>query len=303
MRKITKTAFRWASLLMLVFGISINLTAQEFEVRSYAGATYYLGDLAPYSHNLSSSQGKFTAGVSFGWKFDEVFTLSLKYLSGTIVGDDNYSKDPIRRKRNLNFFSNINEYGLVLDVYVTTVVPDLKKYGLDFYLTTGFNIFTFNPKTYYDGELIELQPLGTEGQGIASFKTPEKYKLVQPSFAIGVGLDFSLTKNIKLGIEVAPRLTWTDYIDDVSGHYIGTTEQMDEQGQLTAKLANRLGEYANPGSGEIIEVVTGDQRGDSKDNDWYLMTLGYISYRFGGPVAAIKKAEEMKVLEEKEKSK
>jgi len=271
--------------------------SQQFEARTIAGASYYLGDLAPFRHNLSSSEGKFAGGVSLGWKFDEVFTLSARYIYGTLTGDDKNSNDYVRRKRNLNFTSPLHEFGITLDVYVTTVAPAIKKFGLDFYITTGYNLFYYNPQTEFQGETISLQPLGTEGQGVAAFGNNRKYKLIQPSFAIGVGWDFKISENVKLGFEIAPRLTWTDYIDDVSGTYIGTNDQILEQGELTAALANRKGEYVfGIASSEIVEVETGQQRGDRNDNDWYLMTLSYISYRFGGPVAAIKKANKLKEI-------
>lgn len=273
------------------------LLAQQYEVRSYIGASYYLGDLAPFTHNLSTSQGKLALGASIGWKFDEVFTLNFKYIYAQLAGDDSRANDFTRRRRNLNFQTNLNEFGASLDIYVTTVIPKLEKYGIDIFIAPAFNIFKFNPKTEYQGEMIELQPLGTEGQGVTQFGNQKKYKLWQPSFALGLGFDFKLWDKLRLGMEIVPRMTFTDYLDDVSGRYIGTELQQDVQGDLVAALANRRGEYIfGVTAGEIDPVESGELRGDGRDNDWYLMTLSYISYRFGGPVAKKEIEEKLKNL-------
>lgn len=295
---IFKSVIRFVVCVFMSFMTMGIGNAQEYELRTYVGATYYLGDLAPFTHTLSTSQGKLAKGISIGWKFDEVFTLSFKYLNGELVGDDKNANDVTRRRRNLNFVSDIHEYGIALDIYLTTVIPKLHKYGLDFYLAPAFNIFKFNPKTEYQGEMVELQPLGTEGQGVDEFGTKDKYKLIQPSFALGLGFNFKLGDKIRLGFELVPRMTFTDYLDDVSGVYISTEDQKQLQGDLTTALANRKGEYIfGINSGEVEPVLTGEQRGDGRDNDWYLMTLSYVSYRFGGPVAEKEKLAKLEKIQ------
>jgi len=180
---------------------------------------------------------------------------------------------------------------LFADIELNSLLTFLDNYGINLFLTNGIAIFKFNPQAYFDGQLVELQPLGTEGQGIPEFNRSKPYKLLQLSLATGIGFDFSVGKTLNFGIEIVPRKTFTDHLDDVSGSYINFDEQLDAQGSLTAYLANRTGELNN---GIPTNFKTGNQRGDPTDDDWYLLTSLYMSYRF----PASKDKKDLKTIEE-----
>ena len=157
----------------------------------------------------------------------------------------------------------------------------LDKYGIDIYYTTGINIFKFAPQTTLlspsgQFELIDLQPLGTEGQGLPGFE--DKYSLTQINIPFGIGFKFQLFDNIELGFEFVPRYTFTDYLDDVSRDYVNYDELMAANRPLAARLANRTGEYLGTGP---IKVETGTPRGDPEGNDWYFFGAAYVAYNFG----------------------
>jgi hypothetical protein len=129
-----------------------------------------------------------------------------------------------------------------------------------------------NPKTKYNGEWIDLQELGTEGQG-TELNSDDRYKLFQFSIPIGVGIKFSLGKFIVLGLEYGVRKTFTDYIDDVkSDTYIDALELSKTNGPLSAKLSNRS-----------LDGNTFGKRGTSTTKDWYFNTAITLTIKLGKP--------------------
>jgi len=266
--------------IFIVLFSSAKLDAQEYEFRFYVGANYYLGDLSPSTGRFSFSPGRLGLASMLGTKVSDLFRFNIKVMIGQIGGDDADASIDSRKIRNLSFDSPIYEVGINTEISFNHFLKMLDKYGINIYYTTGINIFNFSPKatllTFGSFELIDLQPLGTEGQGLPGY--PDKYSLTQINIPFGLGFKFQLFENIELGFEFAPRLTFTDYLDDVSGDYISYDELILANRPLAAKLANRTGEFLGTGP---VKVNTGTPRGDSSGNDWYMFGSAFISYNFG----------------------
>ena len=64
------------------------------------------------------------------------------------------------------------------------------------------------------------KPLSTEGQGLADFPGQKPYHLTQFALPFGIGLRYALSDNVHIGFELSDRKTFTDYLDDVSSHYV-----------------------------------------------------------------------------------
>ena len=263
---------------------STQSQAQRFEVRSYVGVAYYQGDLSPLPINLSFSKGHPTVGVSSGFHVNKFFSVHTKLLKGKLSGNDADASDILRRKRNLSFETSLWEYGISTEFNFNAIFKKLNKYGLEFYYTTGFNVFKFNPKTRFNGKWVDLQPLGTEGQTLEGVGASKLYNLTQYSIPFGFGTRFKLSERYSFGIEIAPRYTSTDYIDDVSGNYVSHEELLAGVGPLSASLSNRMGEFLGTGT---VDVETGTVRGDGGDNDWYLFTGVYFSYKVGAAIPIV----------------
>ena len=267
-------------LIVFVFCSTLDVKAQEYEFRFYIGANYYQGDLSPNKGKFSFSPGRLGLATMLGTKLSNVFRLNIKFMIGQIGGADADANLDNRKIRNLSFDSPIYEFGINLELSLNSFIKKLDKYGIDIYYTTGINLFNFSPKTTLltagKYELIDLQPLGTEGQGLPGYD--EKYALTQFNIPFGVGFKFQLFDNVELGFEFVPRLTFTDYLDDVSGQYVSYDELIEANRPLTAVLANRTGEYLGTGP---LNVNSGTLRGDSTGNDWYFFGSTYISYNFG----------------------
>jgi len=261
-------------MLLLLLFVTSNVYSQEYGLRSYIGSMHYMGDLAPLSANLSASRAHIATKVSHTIKVNEIVTYFSSVVIGKVSGDDALSADPARKRRNLSFESNIYEFGVGMEISFVSLIPKIGKYGIDVFMTGGISTFHMNPRTLYEGHWYKLQALGTEGQGLdlkdSNFENwpfiddsfyKDKYKLWQLAFPFGVGCSFKINDRFSFGLEIVPRFTLTDYLDDVSSNYLATSFQSEIQGPTIARLANRSGiDYANSGA----------MRGDSNDKDWYI---------------------------------
>lgn len=279
---------RVIGIIIVLFGACAFMQGQAYELRLYGGANYYQGDLAPSTSALSFSRGQFCTGTSAGLEINDVFKLNLKVLVGKIAGDDENAVNPARRRRNLSFVSPLYEVGINTEVSINRLLPFLDKYGIKAYYTTGINVFHFDPQAFATNEfgkveVVKLQPLGTEGQGLSGYEDP--YKLTQINIPFGIGFSFHLFGNYELGIEICPRATFTDYLDDVSGSYVDP-DVFDQYGKpITAKMANRMGEFLGT---DPVNVSSGATRGNPDNNDWYLFSGVYLSYNFGAGYEPLK---------------
>lgn len=290
--------------LLLCPVLAVPLRAQFFRDSDYwkthrgelnlgLGVTNFLGELggrdrigAPFVWDLEFSQTK--PALSFGYRYfiRERFSVRANLTYGVLAGSDNLTKEDYRNNRNLSFKSDLFEGQLVFEVH-----PFLEELGhmhdlrgvkgdkssrVGLYFFAGIGGFYFDPKAQFNGEWVQLQPLNTEGQGLAD-GTPEPYSQMAICIPIGVGLRKAFTKNITGGLELQYTKTFTDYIDDVSGVYFDNTRLAELRGPQAAYLAD-------PNLGLIPgQTVAGQQRGDPDDNDAYIFlkfTLHYKLYKF-----------------------
>ena len=139
------------------------------------------------------------------------------------------------------------------------------------YIFTGVSVFHINPKAKLNGTWYDLQPLGTEGQGIDPSQKP--YSLWQFSIPIGIGFKYAFDKQWGIGLEYGIRKTFTDYIDDVSTNYYVP----DANGPIAVGLANRTGELGPFGHKEWVRP--GDQRGQPLYKDSYMFLMINVNYK------------------------
>jgi hypothetical protein len=141
------------------------------------------------------------------------------------------------------------------------------------YIFAGVTGTKFNPKANFEGEWVALQPLGTEGQGLSQYPDREEYKTITLTIPFGIGVKYAVTDKLNIGFEIGARRAFSDFLDDVSGTYVASTELAADGNTLGAALSNRTGELSG---GEPVVVPTGTARGDDTDSDWYFT----VSYNF-----------------------
>lgn len=237
--------------------------AQQNEFGIWVGGSTYFGDL---NTQTSFRYTKPSAGAYYRFNYDPRLSAKLQASYGRIEGSDATSDNYFQRQRNLSFFSDVFEAALTAEFNFLDFSSTNPKHFFSPYLCGGFGVFTFDPRTEYNGDEYRLQPIGTEGQGLPQFPDREPYKLVSTAWIVGGGFKFKLNKNFSTFIEIANRKTHTDYLDDVSKTYPSRQILYNEGGPLKVILSDRSLEVS-----DVPVGATNKMRGDEKKRDDYLM--------------------------------
>jgi hypothetical protein len=171
-------------------------------------------------------------------------------ISGT---DANATDSRIVRK--LSFTSNNIEGNIAGTI---NLLPNGRRFYqrqiINFYVFGGIGFVYINPKTEYNGEMVALQPLQTEGI---------KYGKFQPVIPFGGGVKLKAGPFFNLTFEGGIRKTFTDYLDDISSRNYADPASLGSD--LARALNNRSG-------GEAFV------RGNPEADDWYFMMNARIQY-------------------------
>lgn len=245
----------------LLFSFS-SVKAQYNEFGFMIGGSNYKGELS--AHTFNNDFLHFAFGGFYRHNWDRRWSWKLEVNYGKISGNDAYASTAYERDRNLSFESNILEVSPQIEFNFFPYETGHPDFPFTPYLFTGLSIFKFNPQAYNGNNLVDLQPLGTEGQGINGTK---KYKLVALAIPIGGGFKFNVG-HFGVGIEVGARRAYTDYIDDVSTTYPNPAQLLAVNGPLAVIMSDRS--FSSADTSLNHPVFNFKQRGNSKDKDWYV---------------------------------
>jgi hypothetical protein len=225
-------------------GISMN----AMNCLTDMGGTRGIGRKFVKDLNIGYTQA--SGGVFFNVAYKNAVALRLEGTFGKIAANDKVLKDiPVtdiaseRYNRNLNFRSYITEVALLLEIHPKYIFIDWPMREnppprTSPYLLAGIGYFSFNPQTKLGNRYVDLQPLRTEGQGFAEYGRKE-YKLNQINIPLGAGLKYELSPLVNLRGECLYRVTFTDYLDDLSTTYIDPAlfgKYLNPQQEANAKL-------------------------------------------------------------------
>jgi hypothetical protein len=261
--------------LILIAGLSFftAVSAQKIvktsELGIFIGCSYYIGDLNPTGHFGPMTQP--AGGVLYRYNYNHRFSFKGCLLLGNIQGDDARSNSPSQQERNLSFKSYIHELSAEAEFNFMEYKTGSAKFPFTPYIFGGIAGYMFNPEAELGNQWIDLQPLGTEGEGTKG--GPKKYRLTQISIPFGIGMKFSMARRICLGVEWGMRKTFTPYLDDVSGTY-ASPAALAQNGSLAAVMADRSISTDPPAS------RVGSERGNGGRNDWYSFAGATISFEF-----------------------
>ncbi len=244
----------------------------------------YFGDLKT---GLSSNQNFLLYYLSFSpqtarpgiallmrTNFNSRFAFRTSLSQATLIGNDAYSIDDGRNRRNLSFKSPLTEAAGIFEYNFFRFGNYRGGRSFTPFVGLGVSVFKFNPKGFYQGEWVDLQPLSTEGQGLPEYPEKKPYNLVGVGMPFIIGFKFAPSKQIRIAFEYGYRLTQTDYIDDVSTTYINNGILAERKGVIAAALADRGAEYL-PGSDPR---PAGAKRGEPKNNDGYFLMGATVTY-------------------------
>ena len=218
-----------------------------------------------------------------GMRFKQTQQIShkLNLTLALIAGNDQWTEDPIRLSRNLNFRSPLVEVGYNFEFYLKKEkrghrfklrgVRGLRNMGLYPYGFFGVSGFFFSPQGKVGGKWEGLKRLTTEGQGIS--ETRSEYTKFQLAVPLGIGIKYAIDRRWLISIEYGMRKTFTDYIDDVSTTYFPSDRLEAEGYGALSSLA------ADPTQGAWVGAKSYQQRGDPTDNDSYLFLIISANYK------------------------
>ena len=252
-------------LSFLIFGDAIQ--AQQFkpntEIGILLGASYYLGDL----NTVHSYQSSPAAGLVIRKNIDKRFAYKAEIMYLNLRSDERDSDDTIAASRGLHFRSPVYELSGQVEFNFLPYDPGNPLYTWTPFVYGGVSIFNFNPQAENkNGDWVDLQEMGTEGQGSTTFPDRQKYSLIQFSAALGGGVKIAVSNSFNIIFEYSTRKTFTDYLDDVSTTFPGNGLQDMTQSEM--EMSDPLGTH-----------LKDDQRGNSDKNDWYSFAGITLSFK------------------------
>lgn len=234
------------------------LMAQRHSLHLFAGGGIinYAGDLK--DHPLPQS-GYINPHVKGGveWQYKHMFRLGASYMYGELTGDDAFTNQTY--ERNLRFYSYLHDVGVDFKFNFLGFPKDnngiysntKKENVFEFYAEVGTGIIFTNPMADDGaGNMVELRPLGTEGQYINDPAYDDIYSTVNVRFKTGLGFYWNFTRWVGLNVYVNYNFTTTDYIDDVGGNY------PDYLQLLLAQNGDRAVNYSWRGNGPFPDQGT-----------------------------------------------
>ena len=236
------------------------------EIGFSAGTMFYIGDL---NHFKPFYKSNVAGGFLYRYNVHSRMTLRFTGTYGNVEAYDRDAGQNLLVNRNLSFQSPITEIAGGIEFHYLPFQFGNKRYKGTTYLISQIGVFKMNPQTEYNGQTVELQSLGTEGQNpTAGKKYYSKYQICIP---LGIGLKLSMGKFMSFNIDIAIRKTFTDYLDDVgSDTYYDPIALEALNGSEAAALSNRS-----------LDGSTFGRRGNSSNKDWYVYCGGMLTFRLG----------------------
>lgn len=309
------------TLTILLTVLSFDADAQRWkryrhEVFGGAGGTNFLGELGGGQTeardlflDFDGKSSRFVFVGGYRYKLNEIASVKGGLAYAQLYGSDRFSGDPHRLSRNLTFRSPVVELTAMGEVYFIREKTS-NRYrvrgirgalgsGISAYLSSGLGVFWFNPRGKFygndvypgDNKWYSLRPMGTEGQGLPGEK--KKYSPISVCVPMGLAAKYSINRNVSLTLEYSLRLTFTDYMDDVSTNYYDPIAIANANGGLGTPKGDAAAFLSNP----AFEVVKDDgevfiaggrtpwqepvqQRGDQTTNDTYMFAILALNYKF-----------------------
>jgi hypothetical protein len=264
-------------IILLSFLAPVLVQAQNrLHLTVFGGFSNYQGDLQSKRLTLDQANAAFGLGLKYDITTHIAIRGGLSY--GNLEASDARNKASLQA-RNLSFLSRLYEAHLLGEY----TFADLDEKNISPYLFAGVAVYHFSPYTFDSlGRKFFLQPLSTEGQGLAQYPDRKPYKLNQFAIPFGGGIKYRLGNNVVLGFEIGIRKLFTDYLDDVSTTYVDPAALLAARGPKAVELSFRGGE--KDGSATYPQV--GSVRGSPKIKDWYYfsgltLAIGINTERFG----------------------
>ncbi len=174
-------------------GINLANSYTDIGGKSWEGKNFFT------DVQMRTTRIGYSAFVEYRHKTRMGYALSFNY--GKISGSDAYTPNTSRSARNNSFTNNIYEFGIKHKFYL---LDNIYKNGwnykdpLQYYAYYGINTFINNP--------VLIDPTG-------EYRPQKKISKFQISIPLGMGVNYTFEKHLRLGFDFAWRMTFTDYVD------------------------------------------------------------------------------------------
>ncbi|MBL7835070.1 MAG: hypothetical protein JNK18_14015 [Cyclobacteriaceae bacterium] len=246
----------------LSFGQSFYAIRRErsLMVTVGSGSANYFGELVN-----PGSLGKIRPNLVLGAEYYFFNRISARTeLTWFMIAGDDAKANSDRVERNLNFFSNNFELSATGAVYLLpNGVRFYQRPILNLYGFAGIGLLYFNPKTRYQGDVVALAPLETEGT---------KYSRVIPVIPFGLGVKIKYGPFFNIIVEGGYRLTFSDYLDDVS------ITRYPDPASLKSDLSRALSDRRRERDPDYPIVPGLGRRGNPETNDGYILLNVKVQY-------------------------
>jgi len=243
-----------------------------------------------YNNSSYSSNIHLMGGIFTRYSVCPAFAIRLSANFGTLYATDAWNKSEAekaptqnsdafqRYERNQDAKDYVWEGNLLFEFNPLRLNPESKishRSGQPF-IFAGIGVFHYTPYSSLDGQWIKINDLHLEGDGWKFPGAPASINYTQLCIPLGIGYKFDIGPHLNLGLEYMYRLTFTDYLDGVSGKYIDPkyfSENLSpEQAAQATALANKTNLIV-----ENSGVGPGDYRGNPSNKDSY-STISIIFY-------------------------
>ncbi len=267
-------------LLIIIFLISLaqDVLSQAFYSRRLnrkwvaTGGIGYARSLGDLTNPGSYFDTKFNIEGGIQFRANERINLKANLLLFQLSGSDQEIDPELNtRSRGLSFVSNNAELsvGTTISLFPHSARFRQRK-TLNPYVTAGIGLLYFNPRAeipgvaYIPGEAAPV-PLANGGKMVSlrQYQTerPNSYSSFAFVIPVGVGVKVKVSDFLDISAEVSNRITFTDYLDDVSGRGYADPELFD----FTQEREREAYALSNPTG------TNSDTRGNPENNDFYLI--------------------------------
>ncbi|MGI8637622.1 MAG: DUF6089 family protein [Segetibacter sp.] len=258
-----------------------------YEVGIGAGAINCITDIggantdnAAYFNEINKKNNHFSKSIYASVTYQGIIAARIEGTLGkveaadsTITGKTNNLVS--KNIRNLSFRSNISEITLTTEFHPLQLLNFELAPSVSPYIIAGVGWFHFNPQTTLNGQVVDLQPLHTEGQGFDEYPDRKPYKLSQFNIPLGMGIRYEMNDLFNVRVEFIHRRLFTDYLDDASTkEYIDPSLFAKYLSPADAATAKALFNRSLDGSIPIF-------RGHSQNNDAYMSLSVKLGFVFG----------------------
>ena len=253
-----------------------------------------VGTKSPLTHYDNSnylSNMKYMGGIFTRYTFHPCFSVRLQVNYGTLFATDTWNEsaakkssdggsDAVQRYLRSQDAKDIMFEGTLLFEFVPLRMnPESKaahRKGQP-YIASGISYFHFTPYSSVAGTstYVKTYDLDLEGQGWGK-GFPPTYSLWQPAVPLTIGYRWDLGQHLNIGVEYMYRMTFTDYLDGISGNYLSLAEYQEHLSPSNAILAEEVADK-QPYFNHSLPNVPGTPRGNPADKDSY-STFSFTLY-------------------------